>query len=189
MTARRPWPLLIVGLMGLLAVGAVVLGLAMAPSTPDLLVHNGAGELLYAPSLTALYSNKTSGEYIRIVWKSPDHATESLLKGGPGSPAVRTVHVKGARASETIVPLTKMQTVTGFEAKGSDFAAQQPASSLFTAQRAPQVKGTVKYLVTLHGQFLVNVVESFNITTPVGTQTGAYQFRVTTIGGQPVPSH
>jgi hypothetical protein len=136
-----------------------------------------------------VYSNKVNGETIRVTFTAPDRATESLLKGGPGSPAVKTVHVKGTRAIQSLDPFAKMQTVNGFKAKGSAFTATEPASTLYTAQRAPAVKGSVVYLVTLQGGYLVNVHESFDVHTPIGTQTGAFQYRVTSIGGQPVPGH
>ncbi len=181
--------MLILGLLGVLSIGAVVLGLAMAPPTTDLMVHNGAGETVLAPSLTALYANQSTREYIKVVYTAPDQATESLLKAGPGSPATRTVHVQGTRATKALAPFAQMQKVTGFTAKGSKFTAQVPASTLYPPRLAPAVKGTVNYVVSLTGGYLVSVLESFNVHTPVGTQTGSYQYLVTAIGGQPVQGH
>jgi hypothetical protein len=186
---RRPVvPLLILGLLGVLSVGAVVLGLKWSPPTSDLLVHNGAGELTYATHLTALYSNQSTQQHIRVVYTAPDHVTESLLSGGPGSPPKRTVHVKGAQAARALGPFVTIQKVTGFTAKGPDFVASEPASSLYRnlpeALRA-KVSGTVTYQVTLNGGYMINMLESFNVHTPVGSQTGSYQYKITTINGQP----
>jgi hypothetical protein len=186
MDRRMMLPVLVLGLLGALSVGAVILGLSMAPSTPDLLVHNGAGELTYASSLTAVYSNKANSEYISVHYVNPDQVTEALLQGGPHGTPSRAQHVQGTRAARALTPFTKMQTVTGFTASGANYVATEPASSLYTTGRGKAVTGTVKYLVTLQDGFLVNVVQTFNAQTPVGPFKGTYQYQVTHVNGQPV---
>jgi hypothetical protein len=186
MDRRMMLPVLVLGLLGALSVGAVILGLSMAPTTADLLVHNGAGELTYASSLTATYSNKARAEYVRVHYVNPDEATEALLQGGPhGTPSHRE-YAHGTKAMQAIAPFTKVQKVTGFTASGSNYLATEPASSLYTTARGRAVTGTVKYLVTLQDGYLVNLVQTFNVQTPVGPFKGQYQYQVTHINGQPI---
>ena len=53
---RFPSAFLILGVLSLLAVGAVALGVAEAPTGTTLAVHNGAGETLGASRVTGHYT-------------------------------------------------------------------------------------------------------------------------------------
>lgn len=180
-------PMLVLALLGVLSAGAVVLGLELAPATADLVVHNGAGELLAAPSLTAIYSSKTSHIYYKIVFESPDRATESLLADGPNSPPSRSVHVTGTGALMAVSPFSAMETVTGFEAVGPRFVAERSAKSLSPAALRSRVSGTIRYSVSVVTGYLVDVVESFHIVFPAGAESGTDDYRVTRIAGQAAP--
>lgn len=179
-------PTLVLGLLTVLAGGAVALGLLLAPATPDLAVHNGAGETLLAPSVTAYYSSTAPQATVRIVYTAPDHLTESLLARGPGSRPVRSITIKGPRAVKALQPFQQLQTITGFTAKGARFVAVQQAATLVPANEAGQISGTVAYSAALDGGYLVDVLDRFRVTTPNGTQRGVDHYRVTSIGGQPV---
>jgi len=179
-------PVLVLGLLGALSVGAVILGLSMAPATADLLVHNGAGELTYASSVTSVWSNKAGSEYIGVHYVNPDQATESLLQGGPNGKPTHSEHVQGPTAIKALGPFTKMQTVTGFTASGSNYVATEPASTAYTTPRGKSLTGTVQYLVTLQDGYLVNVVQTFHAQSPIGPFKGAFQYLVTHVNGQPI---
>jgi hypothetical protein len=179
-------PTLVLGLLTVLAAGAVALGLLLAPATPNLAVHNGAGETLLAPSLTAYYSSSEPRATVRIVYTAPDRLTESLLAHGPGSRPVRSVTIKGSRAVKALQPFEQLQQITGFTARGARFVAVQQASALVPADEASQISGSVVYSAALSGGYLVDVLDRFRVTTPSGTERGTDHYRVTSIGGQPV---
>lgn len=180
-------PTLALGLLTVLAAGAVALGLLFAPATPDLVVHNGAGETLLAPSLTAFYSSvRPTKETVRIEYRAPDHLTETLLAAGPGSRPVRSRILTGSSAVKALQPFDQLQQITGFTPVGSGFVAHRSASTLVPASESLQVSGTVTYDATVSGGSLVGITESYHVTTPIGTEHGVFHYLVTSIGGQPV---
>jgi hypothetical protein len=179
-------PALVLGLLTVLTAGAVALGLLLAPATPDLTVHNGAGETLLAPSLTAYYGLSSPRATFRIVYQAPDQLTETLLAAGPGSRPVRSVTVKGSQAAKGLQPFDQLQRITGFTPVGSRFVAHQRASTLVAPSEATEVSGTVVYTATVSGGYVVGLTESFRVTTPSGVESGVDHYRIVRIGGQPV---
>lgn len=180
-------PTLVLGLLTVLAAGAVALGLLLAPATPDLTVHNGAGETLLAPSLTAYYSSVSpSRETVRVQYQAPDRMTETLLAAGPGSRPLRSRTITGSQAAKILQPFDQLLKITGFTPAGGRFVGQQPASTLVPAAEASQVSGIVRYDVQVSGGYVVDVTESYRVTTPAGAQRGVYRYQVTSVGGQPV---
>ena len=179
-------PTLILGLLTVLSAGAVVLGLLLAPATPDLTVHNGAGETILAPSVTAYYSLSSPKTTYRIEYTAPDRLTETLLSGGPGSKPVRSVSIKGSQASRALQPFLQLQRITGFTPIGARFVARQSASTLVPASERTEVSGTVAYAAAVTNGYVVGVTESYHVTTPSGLERGTDHYRVTSIGGQPV---
>lgn len=179
-------PALVLGLLTVLSAGAVALGLLLAPATPDLTVHNGAGETLLTTSLAAYYSLSSPRATFHIVYRAPDRLTETLLAAGAGSRPLRSVTVKGSQAAKGLQPFDQLQRITGFTPVGSAFVARQPASSLVPPSEATQVSGTVVYAATVSGGYVVGLTESFRVTTPSGVESGVDHYRVVRIGGQPV---
>jgi hypothetical protein len=181
--------LLIVGVLTILTAGAVVLGLAQAPRTANLTVHNGAGETVNAPSLTAVYSSSSPAETVRVVLRAPDRVTESLLEGGPAGAPVRTITEAGSGAvRRALAPLGGLLAVTGFTARGSAFVATRSASTLVAPDEASQVSGSIQYTATVSGGYLVGLTERYHVTVPGGTESGTDRYQITRIGGQRVPS-
>ncbi len=179
-------PGLILGLLSVLSAGAVALGLLLAPATADLTVHNGAGETLLAPSVTAYYTVSSPRATYRIKYTAPDRLTETLLSRGPGSRPLRSVSLRGSQASRALQPFDQLQRITGFTPVGAGFVARQSASTLVPADERTQVSGTVSYAATLHSGYVVGVTESYRVTTPSGVERGTDHYRITRLGGQPV---
>jgi hypothetical protein len=185
----------VLGLLTVLAAGAVVLGLSEAPATADLLVHNGAVATVGASSLTAVYQDGTTGRYVRVEYRSPDQTTEYLLKDGPNSAPVQTQHVPASEAKSVLNPFSQLELVTGFKAQGPDFVAVSSATPFLPPAERQAVKGTIRFVASVATGFLVHVVESYHLTirttTPTGTRTsprtGTDDFKVTAIGGEPAP--
>lgn len=184
-------PLLVLGLLTILAAGAVVLGLLQAPPTADLTVHNALGETTQASSLVYYVTATTApGEVARIAYRSsPATATETLFTGGAHGRAVRRKTVTGPLARrDALQSLTKIESVTGFSPVGPAFVATQSASTLVSPAERHEVSGSLGYTATVRGGYLVGLVARFHIVTPDGTQTGTDRLRVTNVGGQPVSS-
>lgn len=179
-------PALLLGLLTVLTAGAIALGLLLAPATPDLTVHNGAGETLLASSVTAYYSLSSPRATYRIEYTAPDRLTETLLAGGPGSRPVRSVSIKGSQASRALQPFDQLQRITGFTPAGAGFVAKQSASTLVPVSERTEVSGTVSYTAAVHSGYVVSVIESYHVTTPSGVEQGTDHYRVTHIGGLPV---
>ena len=183
-------PMLVLALLGVLSIGAVATGLVLAPSTPDLVVHNGLGETSLAPSFTYyVRSSAAPAETVRVSFTAPDRLTESLFRGRVTGRPVRTVSAKGTYARQAALkPFNELQNVEGFSASGPNFVATRSASSLVSPNEASQVSGSVHYTATVNSGYLVRLVAQYHYSTPGGTETGTDRLLVTTIGGQPVAS-
>lgn len=176
-------PVVVLALLTVLALGAAVLALSEAPATSDLTVHNGAGETLATPSLSALYSSSSPVETVRVDLLGPDLLKETLLKGGP----VKTLTIKGSRSQEVLGPFSALLKITGFSARGSTYVATEPASTLVPPDEASQVTGSIRYTATVSGGYLVDLVEHYTVKTPGGPESGTYHYRITDLGGQRTP--
>ncbi len=187
MRRRSPVPALVLAALTVLAVGAAVLGLVQAPPTPDLTVHNGAGEIGYASSLTYLESVSTnSREVIRVTFQAPDRITETVLLDGR---RVRSTTVASPSArTRALAPFTFVGRLSRFSARDSSFVATRPVKSLFPASERSRVSGTVTYSARVSGGYLVAVVVHYRYTAPGGSSTGSERVRVTSINGQPAPA-
>lgn len=179
-------PKLVLGVLTLLAAGAIVLGLVLAPTTADLTVHNGAGEILLAPSLTAYYRSVNPPETLRIAYTAPDRLEETLLSAGPGSKPVRSRTIKGSRAAAALKPFDQLLTITGFSPVGSHFVAVAPFATFVPSSEAQLVSGSVTFVTTVRGGYTVGVTERSRVKTPNGTQRGTFVYTVTSVDGQPV---
>jgi hypothetical protein len=183
MATRSVVPLLVLAIVGVLTVGAVVLGLEQAPATADLLVHNAAGELIAAPSFTA---QETVGpkEYVRLDYTAPDHFSESLITSGRVEKMIRlkATQVPNALATFGLVGVKGL-----FKAKGSEFVASEPAADLYPAADRSRVKGTAKFVVKVRTGYVVDEDESIRVIIAGGTDRSAGgDLVIKRIGGQAV---
>ncbi len=181
-------PILILCLLVGLAVGAAVLGLRQAPPGADLAVHNAAGETLAAPSLSAVYTSASGSEVVGVAYRAPAQAVETLIKGGPIGTPHQVAHVTGKKALGALGPVDQLLKVDGFISHGSTYVGSEPVSSLVTATEARQVSGSIRFAVTVHGGYVVKVVEREIVTTPAGSETGGGTYRIDSIAGQRVTS-
>jgi hypothetical protein len=170
-----------------LAVGAAVLGLRQAPPAADLALHNAAGETLAAPSLKAVYTSASKSEVVGVQFQAPSQATETLLRGGPAGAPDEVAHISGARALESLSPISALLKVSGFVSNGPTFVGSEPISSLITAAEARQVSGSIRYTVTVKSGYVVKVVEREVVTTPEGSESGGGTYQLLRIGNWPVP--
>lgn len=180
-----PLPWLTLALLTVLAVGAIALGLKEAPPTADLAVHNGAGEIMNLTSFTAVYTSEPQRETIRAELSPSGVARESLL--APNGSVIRSVTAKGARAREIFQPFSQILDVDGFVPRGTGFVAVELASSLVPRREAHDVSGIVRYKAVLRGGYLVDLTETFHVTTLAGTDHGTYKYSVVSVNGQPAP--
>jgi hypothetical protein len=182
-------PLAIVSLLTVLAIGAAILGLSQAPSTADLTVHNGTGETLQNPDLTAIFRSNSPAETVRVVVRASDRVSETLLEGGPGGAPLRTVSRTGSKAvTEALQPLSALLKISGFAPRGSSYVATQQASTLVSPAEASEVSGSINYIATVRDGYLVALVERYRVTVPGGTESGTDYFRITDIGGRAAPA-
>ncbi len=192
---RSPVPHLILGVMTVLAIGAVILGLALAPNTSVLTVHNGAGTTLLANQVTVVVSEPSSSERILITYVAPDYAKETLLSGGSagvGHPS-RTYH--GAQAKtlgdRVLQPVSELQKMTAFVKTGTGSATRYtgrlPASELVPANEAHLVSGHLTAIAQVTNGYVVRVTEKANLTTPAGTTKETIHSLFTKVDGWTVP--
>jgi len=180
-----PLPWLVLALLTVLAFGAIALGLGQAPPTADLAVHNGAGEIVNLSSFTALYTSEPQGELIRAELSSSGVAKESLLSSK--GTVIRSVSVSGAKAKEIFQPFSQILNVNGFAPRGGAFVSVERASSLVPPRQAHDVSGLVRYRAIVRSGYLVDLTETFRVTTLAGTDNGTYKYDVVSINGKPAP--
>src|SRR5580704_8784891 len=101
MRRRSPVPHLILGILTVLALGAVALGLVLAPTTADLTARNGAGEVLLAGNVTAIVAQPNS-PLLRAVYVAPDYGHLSTLKG------TRSQTVPADQAKTLLAPINRV---------------------------------------------------------------------------------
>ena len=165
----------ILTLLSLLAAGAVVLALYEAPRTPNLVVHNGAGELALANQVTLRFASTSSSAVETITYRAPDRASVLVVNGGQviTRRSVRDPTV----ATQLFGPFRFLLKVNGFAAaQGGRFIATLPASQVVAPSQAASVRGSVHLTATVRGGVLVRLLEAVNLQTAAGSenQTGLY---------------
>ncbi|HEX3947787.1 MAG TPA: hypothetical protein VHW47_08775 [Acidimicrobiales bacterium] len=190
MQRRSPVPHLILGIMTLLAAGAVVLGLVLAPTTTDLTVHNGAGQTLLASQVTALYTRTASNAVVRIQYVAPDFGRETLISGGPAKVARRSVTYHGQQAQALLGPVTEVLQIGSFTKVGhqSVYVGTEPAAKLVPVSEASLVSGSLRATVTVTNGYVVKVIEKVNLTTPGGSTKEGIHYNITRVDNWKVPT-
>ncbi len=177
MRRRSPVPHLILGVLTVLALGAVALGLVLAPTTADLTARNGAGETLLAGNVTAVVTQPGS-PVLRAVYIAPDYGHLSTLKGAQS----KTLH--GPQAKGLLSPLTKVLQVTSFtQSRPSVYVGTVPLDKLLSPAQAAAVQGTFTVTATVSNGYVVKVVEQANLRAGTRRTTSGLTYRITTVNG------
>jgi len=170
--------------MTVLAIGAVVLGLVMAPTTTDLTVSNGAGQTLLASQVNALYTRSGTPAVVKVEYVAPDFGRQTIVAGVPGHHSL-TVH--GAKAKALLAPVSDVLNISGFTKTGTHsgtvYVGSESASKLVPPSEAALVSGTLQAKVTVLNGYVTNVVETLNVHTPGGSNTQGIRYRITEVDG------
>lgn len=190
---RNHLPHLVMGLFTLLVAGAIALGLVLAPSTPDLVVHNGAGEVQLAGSAhivsTSIATTKAS-ETIRIL--SRDKVVVTLVRQTTNG-TTRTTQTGGPEAVQSLLkPFRTLQAISGYRQVGHSnvFVARAPLSVLLSPAQATSVdpSSTVTATAQVVNGYVVYLREVLNINTRgAGTFREGGDYHVLEINGWAVP--
>lgn len=177
--------------MTVLAIGAVILGLVLAPNTTTLTVRNGVGEVAEAGQVTALVHQPSRGTVLRITYVAPDYGKETLLAGGPaglGHPS-KTYH--GKQAKTLLGPVTELVKATSFTKTGTGAATRYhgriAGATLVTPAEAALVHGYLAVTVKVTNGYVVDVLEKAHLHTPLGATRGVIRYGVTQVDGWTVP--
>ncbi len=192
MPSRRLLPWSILGLLSVLAVGALVLGLVEAPAAGDLAVHNAAGENLAAGSFSAQISAlegtagaPTAVRFLgRIDYTAPDIVRISHIAGRTAGPPV--VVLTGTRARDYLGPLIALRRFSNFHRLGATFTASLPVARFVPPVEAGLVHGTYRVAVTVGGNRVTAFTERVLLITPSGTTRQTIRYFFLEIGGEPV---
>lgn len=192
MPARRLLPWLLLGLLSVLAVGALVLGLVEAPAAADLAVHNATGETLSASSFSADISAlagpagaPAAARFLgRIDYTAPDTVRVSHIAGRTTGPAAITL--TGPRARNYLGPLTALRRFSDFRRVGATFTASLPVARFVPPLEARLVHGTYRVAITVGGNRVTAVTEQVLLITPSGTTRQTVRYVFLEIGGEPV---
>jgi len=177
MRRRSPVPHLILGILTVLALGAVALGLVLAPTTANLTARNGAGEVLLAGNVTAVVAQPNSPP-IRVVYVAPDYGRESTLKGS------RSRTLPAEQAKTLLAPVSRVLQVTDFtQARPSVYVGTVPLDKLFSPTEAASIHGTFTVTATVSNGYVVKVVEQANLRSGAQRTTSGLTYRITTVGG------
>jgi hypothetical protein len=183
-------PHLIVGMLTLLALGAIVLGLAGAPRTPDLQVHNAVGNTFAASSFVARATtvNATPGQasqtqIARIIYTAPEKVTVVGVGGDVTKGSVERYH--GAQAEVVLSGFVITDPFNGWIAHGSTYTLVEPASKIVTAASAP-VKGVAKTVITLDGRYVATLHEHVSYVYQGQRHSFDGQLVFLSINGSPV---
>lgn len=152
---RFPLAFVILGVLSLLAAGALVLGLVQAPTGTDLVVHNGAGETLQASAVTGHYTESDLGSDVISFTYVP--GSTHLVERGPHGKVLGQRSVAGANAIGILEPVQALLGIDHFTAHGSTYRSTEPVADLVPANERREVKGTYRTTVRLAGGFVVGV--------------------------------
>jgi|GEM_PF-3999064 len=183
-------PHLILGVMTVLVIGAVILGLYLAPDTSVLTVHNGAGEVVTAGQVTGVVTVPTSTAKIAFTYVAPDFGKQTLVSsGGAGRHPSKTIH--GPTAKTLLQPVSELLKIPTFTKVGTGsatrYVGQVPASDLVPASEASLVRGQLLATAQVTNGYVVFVNEKINLTTPVGTTKETLRYQLTKVDGWTVP--
>jgi hypothetical protein len=160
----------LVTLLSLLAAGAVVLALFQAPSTPNLVVHNGVGELTLGRQVTIHARAPGSATTQTGDFQAPDRATV-VTRDGPVVVQRQTAH--GTNATAIFGPFRFLLRVNTFTpVRGGRFVANVPASQVVSAAEAPSVRGGVHFTATVRNGLLIGLQEVIALRSPAGSENG-----------------
>lgn len=187
---RRLIPFLVLGVVGVLAAGALVLGALQAPAGADLQVHNAAQSTLGASSFSAQLSVAESSNTSPTVHASghleyiaPDTVRLTGVHGGSGP---RSATLSGADARNYLTPLSDLALFSGFHQRGSVFTASLPMTAFVPADEAHLVRGSYRVAVSVAGQDLSALTSRVLLITPTGTSRETARYVFERIDGQSV---
>lgn len=179
---RFPVAFLILGVLSLLVAGAVVLGVAQAPTGTDLAVHNGAGETLGATTVAGNYTASYLGsDVVSFVFTSPDSAIEEAR--GPRGAVKAKRSVTGANAVGLLEPVAVLLSIPRFTQHGSVYESSEPVAELVPASERHAVSGTYRTSVSLAGGYVVGVRLAIKAVENGQKLAETVDYHLTRVGG------
>lgn len=178
---RFPVAFLILGVLSLLAAGAVALGVAQSPTTTDLAVHNGAGETLGASEVVGHFTASYLGTDVVSFTYRPGSTTE--VARGPHGALRGKRSVTGAKAIGILEPVQAILTFSNFTQHGSLYQSTEPFANLVPAAERAVVSGTYRTAVQLAGGYVVNVHLAINAIEQGQKVRLTMDYHLTRVGG------
>jgi hypothetical protein len=148
------------GVLTLLAAGAIALGVVQSPTSTDLQVHNGAGETLGASKVVGHFTASYLGADVVSFAYAPGAATE-VARGPHGEVKARR-SLSGSKAIGVLQPVQSLLSITNFTQQGSLFVSSEPVADLVPAAERSAVSGTYRTSVRLLGGYVVSVHLAIN---------------------------
>ena len=182
----RRMPHLIMGVLTLLSVGAVILGLAEAPRTPDLQVHNAFALTLATTRFVAKVTqvDTTPGkspqvQTIRVSYVKPDTVIATAPNG-------QTKRYTGAAEKTFLAGFATLEPLNGWIAHGSTYALTglPAADALVTSARG--VTGTSSETIVVSGKYVASLHEHVSYTYQGVHRLFDGYLRFVSIDGTPV---
>lgn len=155
---RFPVSFLLLGLLSLLAAGALALGVLESPTvTANVAVHNGAGETLHATRLVGVYTaSYLPQEVISFVFTAPDKATE-VARDSKGV-VQRRRSVVGTTATSILQPVRVLTSLHNFSLQyNGSYVSTEPIAQLVPPSQRAAISGTYRTTVRLTGGYVVGI--------------------------------
>lgn len=186
---RVPLAFVLLGVMSLLAAGALTLGILQSPTGATTFVHNDALATLSAPSVAGQVSegSRSGGTQVTALFTYTAAARRGTETARSGSVGPRTRTFTGARAVQLVSPITEILTLSGFSGRGATFVLTATVASIVPARERPLVRGTFSEVVTASGGYVVAVVETYHVIELGHRVDARIDYRLRRIGGREAP--
>ncbi len=155
---RFPLSFLLLGVLSLLAAGALALGVLESPTvTANVAVHNGAGETLHATRIAGVYTASYLPKVvISFVFTAPDKATE-VARNSQGA-VQRRRSVVGSTATSILQPIRVLTSLHNFTLQhDGSYVSTEPVAQLVPPSQRSAISGTYRTTVRLTGGYVVEV--------------------------------
>lgn len=155
---RFPLAFLILGVLSLLAAGALVLGVLESPTiTANVAVHEGAGATLAATRVAGAYTaSYLPDDIVSFVFSAPDKATE--VARSPKGVVKKRRSVRGADATAILQPVRVLSRFDNFvQQPDGTYVSTEAITRLVPARERKEISGTYRTTVRLAGGYVVGV--------------------------------
>ncbi|MGH8980058.1 MAG: hypothetical protein ACRDWE_03410 [Acidimicrobiales bacterium] len=181
---RFPLAFLILGVLSLLAAGAVALAVLESPTvTATAAVHQGADETLGATRVAGEYTaTYLPSEVISFVFSAPDTATETALT--PKGTVKKRRSLVGTEATSFLQPVRVLSSLSDFvRQRDGSYVSTEPISHVLPKSKRAGITGTYRTTVRVTGDYVVGVALYVQGIEKGQQFSETIDYKITAVGG------